>query len=114
MKNSSICKAFLGFWKNIIQYSYHKFIGYYYLTKFYCSNAIKHFKQAEKMIKDTSDPELYLMIANAYTRMEMILRSNKYALKAFQIFQAELDYTRVISCQIILGMNYCLIEDFEQ
>ena len=94
-------------------YSYHKFIGYYYLTKFYCSNAIKHFKQAEKMIKDTSDPELYLMIANAYTRMEMILRSNKYALKAFQIFQAELDYTRVISCQIILGMNYCLIEDFE-
>nr|WP_289037805.1 helix-turn-helix domain-containing protein [uncultured Allobacillus sp.] len=94
-------------------YSYHKFVGYYYLTKFYCANAIKHFKLAEKLIKETSDPNLYLMIASAYTRMEMILRSNKYALKAFQTFQANLDYTRVISCQIILGLNYCLIADLE-
>lgn len=106
-------KSFAWILEKHYAYSYHKFIGSYYLQKLYCSNAINHFKKAEETLKDTSDPELYLLMATAYTRMEKILRSNKYAQKAYQMFQTELDYTRIIICQLILGLNYCLIEDFE-
>ncbi|PKR77187.1 hypothetical protein CEY16_10625 [Halalkalibacillus sediminis] len=98
--------------KEFYPYSYHKFIGIYYRRKGMYSNAIEHLRIAEQELGDEIDPELYLVMATVYSRLNEILISNKYAQRAFKIFQEKLYYTRIIDCQIVLGNNYCLVGDF--
>ncbi|WP_027965161.1 helix-turn-helix domain-containing protein [Halalkalibacillus halophilus] len=93
-------------------FSYHKFVGMYYRRKGMYINAVEHLEIAEKELAEENDPELMLVLANVYSRLNEILVSNKYAQKAFQAYQKKMYYIRMIDCQIVIGINYCLVGDF--
>ncbi|GAA0467070.1 helix-turn-helix domain-containing protein [Alkalibacillus silvisoli] len=93
-------------------FSFYKFTGIYYRRKGMYNNAIERLEKAEEILEDQEDGELYLVMATVYNRLNDILVSNKYVQKAFSIFQEKLFYVRMIDCQIVLGVNYCLVGDF--
>ncbi|WP_017187640.1 helix-turn-helix domain-containing protein [Alkalibacillus haloalkaliphilus] len=93
-------------------FSFYKFVGIYYRRKGLYNNAISHLEKAEDILGDREDPELHLVMATVYSRLNEILVSNKHAQKAYSIFQEKLFYVRMIDCQVVLGVNYCLVGDF--
>ncbi|MDQ0352588.1 tetratricopeptide (TPR) repeat protein [Alkalibacillus filiformis] len=93
-------------------FSFYKFVGIYYRRKGLYNNAIIHLEKAEDILGDREDPELHLVMATIYSRLNNILVSNKHAQKAYSIFQEKLFYVRMIDCQVVLGVNYCLVGDF--
>ncbi|WP_188207652.1 helix-turn-helix domain-containing protein [Alkalibacillus aidingensis] len=93
-------------------YSFYKFVGIYYRRKGLYNHAIEHLETAEEILGDEEDPELHLVMAQVYNRFNDILISNKHAQKAFKLFQDKLYYVRMIDCQVVLGVNYCLVGDY--
>src|SRR5690625_809554 len=94
-------------------YSYYKFIGIYYKRKGLFLDALDHFKQAEKIIGDEGEPELFLVLALTYSYLNKILISNRYVNKAINGFHEKLYYNRIIECQIVLNQNHYFVGDFK-
>ncbi|MGM8214931.1 helix-turn-helix domain-containing protein [Bacillaceae bacterium W0354] len=104
---------FKDLYKESDPYNFHKFVGIYFKRKGLFLDALDHLKQAEQIMSEEEDPELYLSLAITYSYLNKILISNRYAQKAFKRFHEKLFYNRIIECQIILNQNYCIVGDYD-
>ncbi|MEH7238279.1 helix-turn-helix transcriptional regulator [Bacillus sp. JJ1562] len=102
-----------------MNYFYEKIVGQYYYFKSQFSVAMKHFKIAEEILTssvhfegwETADLYYYKGLNN--NRMGKLALSIVYIQKALAIYQSLYDLKRSAECQILLGICYEKIDEFE-
>ncbi|WP_010283287.1 helix-turn-helix transcriptional regulator [Bacillus timonensis] len=102
-----------------MSYFYEKFVGQFYYLKNHFSAAMEHFKVAEEILTssvhfeswETADLYYYKGLNN--NRMGKLALSIVYIQKALAIYQSLYDLKRSAECQILLGICYEKINEFE-
>ncbi|MEK5443643.1 MULTISPECIES: helix-turn-helix transcriptional regulator [unclassified Fredinandcohnia] len=102
-----------------MNYFYEKFVGQFYYLKSQFSVAMDHFKVAEEILTssvhfeswETADLYYYKGLNN--NRMGKLALSIVYIQKALAIYQSLYDLKRSAECQILLGICYEKINEFE-
>lgn len=97
------------------EFYYHNFLGLYEYLNGSLKVALKKYKQAEKIaVKQKIDePELLYHMALVYSRLKNTTQSTIYAYRALQMFGQEMNFERCTDCNMLLGINFNLIEDHE-
>ena len=102
-----------------MNYFYEKIVGQFYYFKSKFSVAMEHFKIAEEILTssvhfegwETADLYYYKGLNN--NRMGKLSLSIVYIQKALAIYQSLYDLKRSAECQILLGICYEKIDEFE-
>lgn len=102
-----------------MNYFYEKIVGQFYYFKSQFSVAMEHFKVAEEILTssvhfeswETADLYYYKGLNN--NRMGKLALSIVYIQKALAIYQSLYDLKRSAECQILLGISYEKINEFE-
>ncbi|CAG9621789.1 helix-turn-helix transcriptional regulator [Sutcliffiella rhizosphaerae] len=103
-----------------MHYYFQKFysIYEYRLTNFV--QALKHLKTAEKLLQRNSnfekseEADLYYMFGLTYSQLMIVPLSITYTTKALHEFQATYEFKRSAECQILLGISYRRIGEYDR
>ncbi|MFS0824089.1 tetratricopeptide repeat protein [Bacillus sp. 1P02SD] len=102
-----------------MNYFYEKIVGQFYYFKSQFSVAIEHFKVAEEILTSSvhfeswETADLYYYKGLNHNRMGKLALSIVYIQKALAIYQSLYDLKRSAECQILLGISYEKINEFE-
>ncbi|WP_453990385.1 helix-turn-helix domain-containing protein [Bacillus nitroreducens] len=102
-----------------MNYFYEKFAGQYFYLKSQFSVAMEHFKEAEEILTSSvhfeswETADLYYYIGLNDNRMGKLALSIVNIQKALAIYQSLYDLKRSAECQILLGISYEKINEFE-
>lgn len=102
-----------------MKYYYYKFMGLYqYLLENY-QEAFDYYKRAEKIIfsivfEKWEEADLFYALALTSSRLWKVPICINYAQQALDIYQANYNYRRSSECQILLGISYQRIGEFEK
>ncbi|WP_077617365.1 helix-turn-helix transcriptional regulator [Bacillus sinesaloumensis] len=102
-----------------MNYFYEKFVGQFYYLKSQFSVAMEHFKAAEGILTSSvhfeswETADLYYYIGLNNNRMGKLALSIVNIQKALAIYQSLYDLKRSAECQILLGICYEKIDEFQ-
>ena len=73
-----------------------------------------HYAQAERIIegKGIKKPELFYYMALTLSRLKKISLSTIYAYNALEMYNEEMNYGRSTNCNLLIGINFNLIEEY--
>ncbi|MFS0861769.1 tetratricopeptide repeat protein [Fredinandcohnia sp. 179-A 10B2 NHS] len=102
-----------------MSYFYEKFVAqfHYMINKF--TVAVEHYKRSEEILtgsihfENWEKADLYYYIGLTYNRMGKLALSIVYIQKALSIYRSLYDLTRSAECQIMLGISYERIDEFQ-
>ncbi|WP_169865109.1 helix-turn-helix transcriptional regulator [Sutcliffiella halmapala] len=102
---------------------------HYYFEKFYAifsyrlnnyADALKHLKVAEKLLQrntnfdSSEEADLFYLFGLTYSQTTKVPLSITYTTKALHIFQAIYDLKRSAECQVLLGICYRRIGEYDR
>ncbi|RFB18162.1 XRE family transcriptional regulator [Bacillus sp. HNG] len=102
-----------------MNYFYEKIVGQFYYFKSQFSIAMEHFKVAEEILTSSvhfeswETADLYYYKGLNHNRLGKLALSIVYIQKALAIYQSLYDLKRSAECQILLGISYEKINEFE-
>lgn len=102
-----------------MKYYYYKFMGLYqYLLENY-QEAFDYYKRAEKIIfsivfEKWEEADLFYAIALTASRLWKVPICINYAQQGLNIYQANYNYKRSAECQILLGISFERVKEFEK
>jgi HTH-type transcriptional regulator, quorum sensing regulator NprR len=105
---------------NKMNYYFHKFYGFYLYFKNNFKAAIDNFKIAEKILNKSihfekwEEADLYYAIGLTYSQLMKVALSINYTEKALEIYQALYHLKRSAECQVLLGISYRRLEEFQK
>lgn len=96
-------------------YYYFKFSGMFYLKLGQLEHAISSIKKAEEKYKRLhfKDPELFFYLSMIYSKKQELNRGIIYAQKALEMYQEILFYERITDCNLLLGIQYNNLGEFD-
>lgn len=102
-----------------MSYFYEKFVAqfHYMINKF--TVAVEHYKRSEEILtgsihfENWEKADLYYYIGLTYNRMGKLALSIVYIQKALSIYRSLYDLKRSAECQILLGISYEKIDEFQ-
>ncbi|TMW70999.1 tetratricopeptide repeat protein [Alteribacter natronophilus] len=95
---------------------FHYFTGLYLSILHKTSSGIESFEKALAIQKELPVRDYYLVYhtALAYSHQNAPSQALFYAMECLEVFQERLEYMRVIDCQMLLGINYTRIRQFDK
>ncbi|MFT4412394.1 tetratricopeptide repeat protein [Fredinandcohnia humi] len=102
-----------------MNYYYEKFVGHFHYLLNRFSVSLKYFKESERILggsihfESWEQADLFYYIGLVYNRLGKLALSIVYIQKALSIYQSLYDLKRSAECQILLGISYEKIDEFE-
>ncbi|MFF2753787.1 tetratricopeptide repeat protein [Psychrobacillus sp. NPDC058041] len=92
------------------KYYMRKIQGFYYSKKNNWHEAKTFFEKAVQLGKliGIADSDVYYSLSIIYSRLGEFLNSNTYVKNAHSLFHKDLNYDKMLDCEMILAINYLL------
>lgn len=96
-------------------YYYLKFCGIFHSKQNHLKKANDYFIKAESIYNaiNIQDPELFYQMSITFSRLKKFPKALLYATSALNIYQEKLDYERITEVNMIFGIIYTNLKDYE-
>jgi len=103
------------FQKQIYNY-YQYFLGIYYCMQHDYQKGLYQLRVAEGLFKEdnNNDVDLFYHLALTYSNVHNIPMTIYYTNLCLDIFNSSFKFNRVMECQLLLGINYLRLGDFDK
>lgn len=97
-----------------LSFLYSRVCGLYHYLYGDLKESLRHYKDIEQIGNYDFIEEVYYQMALIYSRLNKLSFSSFYLEKALEIFVIKMDYKQCTNCNIILGVNYRKMQEFEK
>lgn len=97
------------------EYDYNFILGLYEYHYGNLHTSDTYYKQAEKSAEEQNleEPELFYYTALTLSRLFKVTHSTIYVYKALQAYNQEMNFERCTDCNLLLGINFNILEDYD-
>ncbi|WP_335870917.1 helix-turn-helix domain-containing protein [Bacillus sp. 2205SS5-2] len=98
------------------EYWYHKSNGFFQYLFGSIENSKSNYEEAQQVLVEMKgeDANLYFQLGMVNSRLKKFEQSNKYIKIALVTFNQELNFKKIVECNLIIGINYSKVGNFNK